>query len=498
MIRIAVQIMFLVVLLSHSVFASEANIDRYLTQKVFETYLSNGIKVLLIDRGYAPTLALIISFKVGSADESYDTIGAAHLLEHMLFKGTEKIGTKDYAKERKLLEEIEAVGETVDYLRLSSPTNEMIPKLEARLKELQEKHRQLVSDERYDKIYSSHGGIGFNAGTSRDMTSYVIELPSSKLELWAEMESERLCKPVFREFYTERDTVYEERLMRIDSDGSSLLYETFIATAFLSHPYRHPIIGWKSNIKSLSINKIRDFYYTHYIPSRMTIAIVGKQEVKKTVSVLESHFGKIPPRPVPKPIAIQEPPKRGERRCVVKFNAQPQILVGWHVPNFTSKDYFALDVLEGLLGDGKTSRLYRSLVLEKKIASRVEAWNGFPGGRFNSLFVISASPRVPHTTEELEHAIYREIENMKEDLQDEEIQRVKNRIESSLVFTLESNMGIARYLSYFDTITGDWRNFANYFTLICNVHKSDILYVLNTYFKDENRTVGILVRVPDK
>lgn len=481
-------------LFSLSLSAQESEVGRYLNQKVVEARLSNGIKVLLVDRGYTPTLALIISFKAGSADESYETIGAAHFLEHMLFKGTDKIGTKDYAAEKKLLDEIEAIGETLDYLNIVNPKNDMIPKLTARMKELEEKHREYVTDERYDKIYSMHGGIGFNAGTSRDMTSYVIELPSSKFELWADLESERLRNPVFREFYTERDTVYEERLMRTDSDGSSLLFETFIATAFSAHPYRHPIIGWKSNIKALSINKIRDFYYTHYIPSRMTITIVGKQDIKKTLSVLESRFGKIPSKPEPRPIAIREPRQLGERRCIVKFNANPLILIGWHVPSIDSKDYYALDVIEGLLGDGKTSRLYQSLVLDKKIASSIDAWNGYPGSRYSALFIIHATPRPPHSVHDIEKAIYDEIAKMKQELRDDEIQKVQNRMESSLVFTLEGNMGIARYLSYYDTVTGDWRNFANYFESIKKVDKNDVLRVLDTYFTEDNRTVGVLVK----
>ncbi len=483
---------------SFSLSAQDSEVSRYLNQKVVEARLSNGIKVLLVDRGYTPTLALIISFKAGSADESYETIGAAHLLEHMLFKGTDKIGTKDYAAEKKLLDEIEAIGETLDYLAISNPKNDMIPKLTARFKELQEKHRDYVTDERYDKIYSLNGGVGFNAGTSRDMTSYVIELPASKLELWADLESERLRNPVFREFYTERDTVYEERLMRTDSSGSSLLFETFIATAFSAHPYRHPIIGWKSNIKALSINKVRDFYYTHYIPARMTITVVGKQDVKSTIALLESRFGKIPKRQDPKPIAIKEPEQRGEKRCVVKFNANPQILIGWHVPSVASKDYYTLDVIEGLLGDGKTSRLYQSLVLDKKIASSINAWNGYPGNRYSALFIIEATPRPPHSSNELETAIYEEIAKLKQDLRDDEIQKVQNRMESSLVFTLENNMGIARYLSYYDTVTGDWRNFANYFESIKKIHKNDVLRVLDAYFTADNRTVGMLIPIDDK
>lgn len=478
--------------------SAEGDAGRYLKEKVVTGKLGNGARVIMMDRGYTPTLALIISFRVGSVEESYATAGAAHLLEHMLFKGTDKIGTLDYPAEKKVLDRIEALGETLDRLRITSPANTRIPALEKELKDLQKEHAKYITDERYDKIYSVNGGVGFNAGTSADATSYYIELPASKFELWAALESERLRNPVFREYYTERDTVFEERLMRTDSNGVSSLYELFLNTALTAHPYRHPVIGWKSGIRSLSLKDVRNFYYTHYIPERMTITVVGKQDTKETMKTLEKFFGGLEKRPVPAPVAVREPQQRGERRFTLRFDSNPHLVIGWHRPSFPDRADYVCDVIENLLSDGKTSRLYSSLVLEKKIASSISAWNGFPGARYDSLFVISGTPRPPHTALDLEKAVYQELDRLRKDLAREELQKVINRIESSLVFNLASNMGVARYLSYYQTVMGDWRYIANYVDEVKKVSEADIRGALDAYFTEDNRTVGILVDAREK
>lgn len=470
-----------------------ADPGEYLHKNVKTARLSNGVTVMMLDRGYAPTLALIISFRVGSVDESYDSIGIAHLLEHMLFKGTDKIGTTDYAREKKIQDRVAAVGDTIDGLRLSDPGNAMLSRLEKELKDLQEKQKQYHDNSTYDFIYSSRGGVNFNASTSRDRTAYTLELPASGLELWAQMESERLRNPVMRGFFTERDTVLEERLMRYDSEGVAALYETFLATAFTAHPYRHPTIGWRSNIPFLSIYGVERFYREHYVPARMNIAVVGRQDTAKTLATLERYFGKLEQAPSPRETAIREPAQKGERRFALKFDANPYLLIGWHKPSYPSRVDYAFDMLASLLADGRTSRLHRSLVLEKKIAASVSAWNGFPGARYDSMFVIAGVPRSPHTAEELEREIYAEIERVRTDLKSEEVRRVKSRMESSMVFEMDSNMGIAGALSYYQTVFNNWRYMADYLPAINSVTEDEIKTAINRYLVADNRTVGILV-----
>ncbi|MGB4269353.1 MAG: pitrilysin family protein, partial [Spirochaetota bacterium] len=293
--------------------------------------LPNGITCLLVNSGFTPTLALIISFKVGSVDENYQTAGAAHLLEHMMFKGTKTIGTTNFAEEQKLLQQIEALGETIDRISLTNPDNVQLPQLKQRLQTLQEKANAYVVNSAYDAIYTQAGGINFNASTSRDMTQYYIELPNDALELWAKLESERIKEPVFRQFYTERNTVYEERLMRYESDPQSKLFEDFLGVAFLAHPYRHPTIGYTSNIPFLSLSLVRKFYFDHYVPQKMTITVVGKQDTSQTLKILKQYFGTIPQAPSQDFVAIKEDSKN-TRRLVTYADATPYLLIGWHKP----------------------------------------------------------------------------------------------------------------------------------------------------------------------
>lgn len=492
--RRAVQILLLLAIVNPAPLSAAHITDggQYLNDNVRSETLRNGIRVLMLNRGYAPTLGLIISFKVGSTDESYETMGMAHLLEHMLFKGTDRIGTTNYREEKKILDRIAAVGDTIDRLLLLNPKNSRIPELKKELQKLQIQHRKYTVSDTYDKIYTTHGGVGFNASTSRDRTAYYIELPSSKLELWADLESERLRNPVMRGFFLERNTVQEERLMRYDSDGVSGLYEKFLATAFIAHPYRHPTIGWASNIPHLSIYDVERFYRTNYIPARMTITVIGKQDTGKTLRTLEKYFGKMEPRPNPPETAIREPKQKGEKRFVYKFESNPYLLIGWHKPTFPSRYDYIFDIIANLLSDGKTSRLYKSLVLEKKIAASVNVWNGFPGARYDNLFVVAASPRAPYTVLELEKEIYQEMARLKKDLTRHELQKVISRIESSMVFDLDSNMGICNLLSYYQTIFNDWRYMTDYTRTVKSVTIEEINQAIDSFLVKDNRTVGML------
>lgn len=465
----------------------------YLKKNVVTKKLPNGITVILLNRGYAPVLAFEISFRVGSVDESYRTMGAAHLLEHMLFKGTDAIGTKDYRQERKIMGRMEAIGETIDRLKLTDPGNTRLPDLEKELHNLEKEQARYVESSPYDRIYTENGGVGLNASTSKDKTGYYVELPASKLELWARLESARLENPVLREYYLERNNVLQERLMHYDSIGSGLLFECFQAAAFQAHPYRHPIIGWRSNIPYLSVEDIRKFYHDYYIPSRMTITVVGMQDTERTFQVIARHFGKLPSRPDPPPVSVREPGQKGEQRFEIFFESSPFLIIGWHKPSFPARDDYVCEMMQEVLTGGKSSRLYRSLVIEKKIATSVSAWNGLPGSRFDNLFTIFAAPAPPHTTEELERAIYDEMARMFDEVAGKELQKVINGIESTMVFELETNKGLAGQLSYYQTVFGDWRYMADYLAVIRSITASDIKGLKEKYFTKNNRTVGILI-----
>ncbi|HNX24840.1 MAG TPA: pitrilysin family protein [Spirochaetota bacterium] len=488
-------ICFVLIFLMISVnnYSTEVDTTEYFKTKVVEKRLKNGIVLLMMDRGFSPTLAFHISFRVGSVDESYSTSGAAHILEHMLFKGTDKLGTKDYQKEKPILNRIEAVGETIDRLRLENPGSGEIKKLEAELKSLEVRQSELAISSPYDMLYTSNGGVMFNASTSRDMTGYYIQLPSDRIELWAETESARLKNPVFREYYKERDNVFEERLMRYQTSGDGLLQEAFFAAAYSAHPYRHPTIGWESNIKYMSINDIRKFYNTYYIPSRMTITVVGKQNPEETYNTIKKYFEDIKPRPEPGEIKIIEPEQVGEKRISVYFKSRPSIMIGWKKPTAPAKDDYAFDIMQTALGTGKSSRLYKSLVLEKKLASAVYAWNGAPGSRYDNMFIVYAAPVAGVSLETLEKEIYSEMSRFRKEIDSAEIDRVKNLSESSFIFMLDNNDGIAGQLSYYQTVFKDWRYLANYLENLNKVSVEDIYSAFDKYIKDNNRTVAVLL-----
>jgi len=464
----------------------------YFKKKVVQRKLRNGITLVMMNRGYSPIVSLHIAFKVGSVDESYNTQGAAHILEHMLFKGTDRLGTKDYAAEKKILDRIDAVGESLDRLKQINPGSREIAVLEKELQRLHEEHSQYVISSPYDRLYTAMGGVGFNASTSKDMTGYYINLPADRIESWAEIESERLRKPVMREYYLERNNILEERLMRYGSNGSGLLGEAFNAAAFSAHPYRHPVIGWESSIKNMSINDIRHFYNQYYIPSRMIITVVGKHDPEETFKIIEKYFSGIEQKPEPGEVKVVEPVQTGEKRVEVYFNAKPLLMLGWKKPAAPHKDDYVFDLISSLLSDGKSSRLNKSLVLEKKIAASVYTWNGAPGSRYDNMFIVTAVPAEGVKPELVETEILSEIKKLRNEIKPEELERVINMMESSFVFALDSNDGIAHQLSYHQTVTGDWHYIADYMKKITVIKTSNITAVIDKYINNMNRTTAIL------
>ena len=288
---------------------------------------------LMVERHNSPTVAAYITFKVGAVNETSEQRGTAHLLEHMLFKGTKTLGTRDYRAESKLLKEIEEVGSRIDSLKnLPNTDPQTLTELRSRLHDLQKQHRSLVVKDEFARIYSENGGVGYNAFTGKDQTTYLINLPSNKLELWADIESDRLQNAVFREFYTERDVVREERRRSYESNPGGQIYESLLATAFKVHPYRDPIIGWSSDIENLSLKNIREFFHKYYTPVNMVITLVGDIDSRKTIDLVERYFGRLAPGvPVP-PVIEKEPKQDGERRVHIDFDAEQRLMIAYHKP----------------------------------------------------------------------------------------------------------------------------------------------------------------------
>ncbi|SNB48095.1 pitrilysin family protein [Geobacter sp. DSM 9736] len=465
-----------------------------LEDKVREHTLANGMKILMVERHNAPTVAAWIRFKVGSVNERSDEHGMAHLLEHMLFKGTKTLGTKDWDAEKKFLPLIEETAQALmaERLKREKADTEKIAALSEKLAKLQEEADKYVVPDVYSELYAKNGAVGFNAFTSKDNTAYMVNLPANKLELWAAVESDRMQNAVLRQFYTERNVVMEERRRSYDAEPAGKLWENFMAAAFVIHPYGQPTIGWMSEIENLSLTQTERFLRAYYAPVNAVVAIIGDIDPEQTIALVEKYFGKIPPGvPVP-PVAVEEPPQVGERRTEVIGDAEPELFIGFHKPAWPATDDYVFDVLDMLLTHGKTSRLYQKLVLEKQLATEVSS-AAVPGTIYPNLFIISATPRNPHTAREVEEAIYAELERLKtEPVSERDLQRIFNNLEATEIRAMASNGGLAYRLTSFEATTGSWRNFIERRKQVAKVTPQEVMRVARTYFTEENRTVGTI------
>lgn len=467
-----------------------------LEEKVVEHTMKNGMKLLMVERHTSPTVSAWMRFRVGSVDEKSDERGIAHLLEHMLFKGTTTLGTKDYAAEKPLLDAIEETARTLmaEKGKRGKADKGRIDELTAQLAKLEADASKYVIKDEFFELYSKNGGVGYNAFTSRDGTTYLISLPSNKLELWAAIESDRLQNAVLREFYTERSVVMEERRRSYDADPESKLWETFVASSFLTHPYGQPTIGWMSDIENLSRTKAEQFFHNYYAPNNAIVAIVGDIDIKATIAMAERYFGAIKAGKELAPVTADEPKQGGERRIELVAEAEPTLIIGYHKPAIMSDDDYIFDVITMILGSGRTSRFYKKLVIEKQIATEVGVFDA-PGSRFPNLFIVSANPRAPHSARDVEEAVLSELELLKtEPVAERDIQRILNKIEYEEARRMGTNGGLARNLTEYEAVTGSWRYMTEYRAKIQQVSQADIQRVARQYFTRENRTVGFITK----
>jgi predicted Zn-dependent peptidase len=468
-----------------------------LEKRVEKTILSNGLTVLILERHTSPTVSLYIRHRVGAVDEISSATGTAHFLEHLMFKGTKTIGTKNYQAERKILLNIHSIGNLLDREKMKGELadNTIVSQLKKKLSALQERHRLLIMSNEIDRLYTENGAVGLNASTGQDFTTYHVSLPANKLELWARIESDRMTNLVFREFYQERDVIMEERSQSVESDPDGKLMEQFLATAFQAHPYGRPVLGWPSDMAFLNPDTVMNFYRQYHAPNNTVIAIVGDIKAQSVVAIIKKYFGGIKRQHMQSFHITEEPPQMGERRVEVLFPANPQVIIGYHKPSLPSTDDYVFDVIDSILSHGRTSRFYKSLVEEKGIAEGVQTANGYPAARYPNLFTIFAAPRQNHTTAELEAEIYKEIEKLTlKPVAAEEIEKTKNQLKADFIRSLASNSGLASKLSYYEILAGDYRYLINHINVIEKITPEDIMRTAKKYLSSENRTVATLVK----
>lgn len=411
------------------------------TMNVTEKVLPNGLKVLLKEEHKAPVVTFQIWYKVGARNEKLGTTGMSHLLEHMMFKGSKKYGPKQFSQ-----------------------------------------------------VVQRNGGND-NAFTGKDYTAYFENFASDRIAISLDLESDRMQNLLLdpREFLSERDVVKEERRMRTDDDPTNTMVEQMTAAAFIAHPYQWPVIGWMADIGNITRDDLFEHYHRYYAPNNATIVVAGDFDTKTLLPQIEKYFGQIPPGPAVPKVGAVEPRQIGERRIIVKKQAElPAVFAGYHTPDIKHADSFALEVLQGVLSSGKSSRLYKALVYEKQLAL-------YAGGDYDNiandpnLFYVYAGVMPGKTTDEVEKALYAEIEKLKTaPVSDEELQKAKNQIESSFIMGQDSIFYQAMLLGQFETVA-NWRMLETYVERIRAVTKEDVMRVAQQYFTEDNRTVGILV-----
>ncbi|HUI84316.1 MAG TPA: pitrilysin family protein [Candidatus Binatia bacterium] len=457
--------------------------------------LANGLTVVLWRRPEAPVFSFFTLVDAGSAQDPLHETGLAHMMEHMAFKGTPDIGTRDYAAEKPALEKVEQTYAAYQAERIKRVGQD--PKKLAQLKQAWEEARkaadQYVVKNQFGEVIESHGGVGINASTNYDETDYMYSLPANQIELWAALESDRMAHPVFREFYEERSVVMEERRMRTDSRPTGRLVEQFLGAAFMANPYHRPTIGYASDLQSFSATDAQNFFHRYYVPANMVIALVGDLDPDQVFPIVERYFSQIPAAPKPEELHTEEPAQNSIRQVTLQDPAQPFYLEGYHRPSYLAPDDVVYDAISDILSNGRTSRLYRSLVRDKRIAALAAGFGGFPGNKYAHLFAFYAIPIPGHTVGELQKAFAEEIQKLKtQDVSDDELQMFKTRTKAELIRGLASNEGLAEQLALYQTRYGDWRELFRYLDRVDRVTKADIRRVANQVFQDTNRTVGII------
>lgn len=466
-------------------------LDRAMDQ-VTEFRLKNGMRFIVMEQHQAPVVSFLTYADVGGVDEPDGQTGVAHYLEHLAFKGTQHIGTTDYDAERVKLEKLDHIFDQMQALK-GSPDADAIQQrvqLLGEFKRLQDEAAQYVISNQYGQIVQQAGGVGVNATTSAEATRYFYSFPANKLELWMSLESERFLEPVFRDFYQEKSVILEERRLRTENSPTGQLFDAFLAKTFREHPYRRPVIGYEADIQNLTRANVQDFFDHHYIPSQLTTVIVGDVQPSEVKRLAEIYFGRYHPRPFQPTDPQPEPPQTRLRQVNLKLPSQPWYLEGYPCPPLKDPDYLAYEMLSRILSDGRTSRLYKSLVLEQGIALNAQTYLGFPGNKYPNRFIFYALTSPGHSLDQVATAIHAEIARLQRSpVSEAELDQLKTRARMELLQALMSNEGIARLLAEYAVKTGDWRNIFTKLEAIAQVTPADIQRVAQT-LKASQRTVA--------
>lgn len=454
-----------------------------LTEQVQERTLSNGLKVFFYHRGSAPVFAGLVAVRLGGVDEPVGKTGISHLLEHLAFKGTPLIGSKDYAREKVLLEEEDllrskAAPTTIEAARLAQVTTEL----------------EAVSDgESLTEEFTRRGASGLNATTSKELTIYFVNMPRTAFEFWAWIESERLVNPVFRQFYLERDVVLEERRMRYEDDPLGKLYEHLLMTAFSVHPFRDPVIGYERDLLSLTRSDVAYYHSNYYVPSNLAVSVVGDVDPDRDLPILEKYFGRLSgSKARPPHITVEEPQQTAERSVTIQHPSSPSIYIAYKKTAYPHRDDAPISMLEEILAGSVIAPLYEELVKKRRVASSVNVFEA-PGNSAPNLFLFSISPRHPHTNNDVLKAFDEVIADfIATGPTAEQVAIAQRGLTVDHLAELRSNMSLARQFASSHLMYGDWKANLDWFAQVLQVSREDVGRVAREYLQPERRTIARL------
>ena len=494
---VKLRLLFVVALAASALFGQRVEVEEFT--------LDNGMNFLLLPRKGDPNVAAGWVAKVGSVNERPGVTGVAHLFEHMMFKGTHTIGAKDIEKDLATIRKLDDLRKRIQAEEtaliekhrrgaIDDPKNPQHRSaahaaLIEEFERLIQQQRELIVKDEFDRIYTAAGASGMNAGTTNDFTIYFINVPANKLELWFWMESDRLANPVFREFYSERDVVHEERRLRVDSTPTGKLNEQFDSMFWQSSPYNWPVIGWPSDLEGITREEALRFFSIYYAPNNITAAIVGDFDLEQAKALAQQYFGRLKRGPAaPEPVRTREVAQQAEKRMTGYAETRPTVHLRYHTVADAHVDEPPLLVLSALL-NGRTGRLYKSLVLEQKVAAQAGA--GVNGLKFDGYFELSGVAAPGHTPEEVEKALLAEIAVMQKELVGErELQKVKNQQLAGDFRKLRSKFGLMMQLLSYEAL-GEWENINLFSDRIQAVTAEDVQRVAKKYFFDTNKNVAV-------
>ncbi|TET38499.1 MAG: insulinase family protein [Planctomycetota bacterium] len=468
--------------------------DEVLKIDVKEKILDNGLTVLVVERPGTPEIACRVFFKVGSANEVPGITGVSHLVEHMMFKGTGIIGTKDPVKDAEYNRRINEIVLEMRGLEADADKNAAkLKELQKELDELRVAQKEITVSEEIWEHYQRKGGTRLNAMTGTDYTGYVVSVPSNKLELFFWLESDRMANSVFREFYAELGVIKEERRLH-ENRPTGFFHETFEAVMYDAHPYSHPIVGWMVDLENMTLEKALKYQKTYYVPNNAVVVLVGDVKSEEAFELAEKYFGRIPRGEDPPPVVTMEHPQRYEKRVYGEIDTQPQVMISYHAPSIKHPDIYPLQVLDRVLS-GNAGPLYKKIVRDRELATSCSCSAG--RDKFPSSFSFYGTAKGEVSPEEVEEAIYEIIDEIKsKPVPKKDLERAKKQIRAQVIRMLASNGFLAYMLAGGECMHG-WRNLLESPAKIAKVTEEDIMRVAKKYFVKTNRTVGIITQ-PEK